>query len=336
MSAATPQHGAFVLSLDFELHWGVRDQTPADGDYQRNILGARTAIPAILRLFEEYGIAATWATVGFLFARDQAEMRSHFPSTRPAYRDPRFDPYAQSVGVDETADPLHFAASLIEQIRATPRQEIGTHTFSHYYCLERGQTKEAFRADLKAAASIADAHGVRLRSIVFPRNQHNPAYDDVLHDAGVIAYRGNQTGWMYRATESADNSPVMRIGRLADTYLPVMSRRATEWSSIRQPNGLCNVPANHFLRPYSPRLRALEPLRKQRIAASIKRAASGHRVVHLWWHPHNFGIHLDENLNMLRSVLEVFARCRETHQMKSLTMAEVADLCGPSSKKHAA
>src|SRR5262245_13071649 len=65
-SQNTPAFGALVISLDFELHWGVRDKRPVDGSYRENLLGAREAIPRMLDLFEEFGIAATWATVGFL------------------------------------------------------------------------------------------------------------------------------------------------------------------------------------------------------------------------------------------------------------------------------
>jgi hypothetical protein len=68
-------------------------------------------------------------------------------SARPRYRDSRLDPYDGAVGEGEADDPLHFAPSLIGRIRATRRQEISTHTFSHYYCLEPGQDRQAFRAD---------------------------------------------------------------------------------------------------------------------------------------------------------------------------------------------
>ena len=40
----------FVISLDFELHWGVFDTFGES--YNENILGARKAVPKILALFE--------------------------------------------------------------------------------------------------------------------------------------------------------------------------------------------------------------------------------------------------------------------------------------------
>src|SRR5713226_4105770 len=127
--------GALVISLDFELHWGVRDSKPLDS-YRQNLLGERTAVPAMLRLFQKYGIHATWAAVGFLFFENKGELLDSLPARRPAYRDRRLSPYqdVERLGVNESEDPLHFAASLIRQVSATPHQEIGSHTFSHYYC----------------------------------------------------------------------------------------------------------------------------------------------------------------------------------------------------------
>src|SRR6266487_5798938 len=60
------QYGALVISLDFELLWGVRDKRTI-ADYGANILGVRRVIPALLDLFAERNIACTWATVGLLF-----------------------------------------------------------------------------------------------------------------------------------------------------------------------------------------------------------------------------------------------------------------------------
>jgi hypothetical protein len=82
-----PDFGALVISLDFELHWGVRDKSAPDGPYRENLLGARKAIPRILDLFEEFDVAATWATVGFLFAESRREREEFSPVVRPQYTD---------------------------------------------------------------------------------------------------------------------------------------------------------------------------------------------------------------------------------------------------------
>ena len=59
--------GTLIISLDFELFWGMLDVCPLE-KYQDHVLGGRKAIPGLLALFQKYGIHATWATVGYLFA----------------------------------------------------------------------------------------------------------------------------------------------------------------------------------------------------------------------------------------------------------------------------
>jgi len=319
-----PGFGAFVVSLDFELHWGIRGGAGNDTRYRRNLLGERQVLPRILHLFGQYGIAATWATVGFLFASGAEELRRFSPDGRPSYADRSLDPYQERVGQSEVDDPLHFAPSLIAAIRRTPRQEIGTHTFSHYYCLAPLQTKEEFRADLASAIAIAQHYGLSLRSAVFPRNQVNDRYMDVLGEAGIICYRGVQKGWMNRAT--SEESAPRRVLRLADSYVTVNEgwSNLTPWDEILRPDGLCNVPASRFLRPYNPVLRALEGKRLSRIVKCLREAAREHKIFHLWWHPHNFGVYQEENLAFLSAVLDEVDRLRRSAGLQSLNLLQAA------------
>lgn len=321
-----PDFGALVISLDFELHWGVRDKCAINGRYRAHLEGARLAIPRILDLFGEFGIAATWATVGFLFAHSKAERESFSPALRPNYADSRLDAYAEPTGQAEADDPLHYAGRLIEQIQSRPGQEIATHTFCHYYCLEAGETPEAFAADLRSAMAIATERGIELKSIVFPRNQLRPGYEQIVREAGLECYRGNDPNWMYRARPRQQETAAVRGPRLIDHYVPISGTKVVGWNEVLQPDGLCNVRASMFLRPYSERWKRFEPLRLKRIAGGIQAAAEQRGIFHLWWHPHNFGINTDENLRFLREVLEVFAQCQKVHGMKSLSMAGVAEL----------
>ncbi|MBI3668696.1 MAG: polysaccharide deacetylase family protein [Acidobacteria bacterium] len=324
--AQSPDFGALVISLDFELHWGVRDNCAPDGPYRGNLLGARQAIPRILDLFEEFEIAATWAAVGFLFAKSRRERERLSPAVRPQYADLRLDPYREPTGAGEDDDPLHYAPGMIEQIRSRPRQEIATHTFSHYYCLEPGETHEAFAADLRSAVAIAHDRGVELRSIVFPRNQFRPGYEELLREFGIVCYRGNEPTWMYRPRPRSRETLAVRAPRLLDHYVSLSGPKVTRWDEIPQPNGLCNVRSSMFLRPFSTRWRSFEPLRLRRIADGLQAAAEQRGIFHLWWHPHNFGAHTEENLQFLRNILQVFFACRRTHGMQSLSMGEVAGL----------
>jgi peptidoglycan/xylan/chitin deacetylase (PgdA/CDA1 family) len=319
--------GTLIISLDFELRWGVLNRCPAGAAYERSLLEARRLIPRMVEIFERESIAATWATVGMLFARNREELEAYRPRVVPAYDDVSLDCHRVKPGRDEASDPLHYAASLVELLRDAPHQEVGTHTFSHYYCTEPGQTTEAFRADLEAALKIAALRGVTLRSIVFPRNQHNPAYDPVLADAGITAYRGNVRSWMWRFAQAEESAtPGRRLGRLMDSYLPLTGSGLVPWNDLPQPHGLSDVRASGLLRAWTPSGRRFEGLRLRRIRESMEAAARAGSIYHLWWHPHNFGAHPDQNLAFLGEVLAAYRRCHGEHGMISMSMADAAKL----------
>lgn len=317
--------GALVISLDFELAWGVRDTLGVDGAYRQNLLGAREAVPRLLDLFARFDIAATWATVGFLFAESRDELLAHAPKLRPTYADGRFDPYADPLGDGERDDPLRFAPSLIAEIASRPRQELASHTFSHYYCLERGQTLDQFDADLASAATLAGARGHRLTSLVFPRNQLRTDYLPALVRNGFTAYRGSEQNVLNKPRPGASGSPVVRALRLGDVYLGLTGPGSVAWNDLGPAGDLTNVRGSRFLRPWSA-TPSLEALRWHRVASSMRAAAVSGALFHLWWHPHNFGVNLQENLAALTRHLELFSQLRDSHGFASYSMAEVVAL----------
>ncbi len=316
-----PKGGALVISLDFELMWGVRDKRTL-ADYGANILGVRDAVPAMLDLFAERNIACTWATVGFLFFRTKRELAAAVPHPLPNYADSRLTPYGDigNLGDGEDADPYHFGRSLLDRVRAYPHQEIGTHTFSHFYCLEQGASLEAFRADLTAAKRVAADVGVTLRSIVFPRNQVSTPHLRICRELGFTAFRGNERVWFHGARRDAEQTLLVRGFRLADSYLPLAGAHAHEPAVIE---GMVDVPASRFLRPVR-RDGFGEALRLRRIVAAMDTAAREDRIFHLWWHPHNFGVDLKANMTFLRSILDQYRNLEARHGMRSMTMGMVA------------
>ncbi|MBI2678091.1 MAG: polysaccharide deacetylase family protein [Candidatus Koribacter versatilis] len=323
--------GSFVISLDFELHWGVRDHRSV-ADYRENLLGVRHAIPQMLAAFARFNVRATWATVGFLFFARKADLLAALPALRPEYEDATLSPYPElaSIGDSEAADPFHYGASLLRLIQQTPGQEIATHTFSHYFCLEKGQTLDAFEADLAAAQLAAERFGLGtkpLQSLVFPRNQSNGAYLEACRRAGFVCYRGNQRSPLYAASDTLGDKGLVKRGlRLADAYLPLtgLSARSLPEIAAQDPGVPYDVPASRFLRPYAPRLGFLEPLRMRRIEREMTQAAERGLVYHLWWHPHNFGANTAENIAALERLLGHFGKLRREHGIESRTMAEVA------------
>ena len=316
--------GALVISLDFELHWGVRDSAPLDGNERARLLSARRIVPRMLDLFEEFSIHATWATVGLMFAHSRTEVEALKPTRRPKYRDSRLDPYQETLGAGEADDPFHFAPSLIAEIASRPGQEIACHSFSHYYAMEPGQGAEEFEADLRSAVAIAAQSGHSLRSYVFPRNEVNPEYLSILKRFGILAYRGTEPTKIKQARSfSEQRRPHRRLGRLLDTYLDLCGNQTCPWP---RDGRLISVAASRYLRPYSPILQPFEAWRHARIEQAMKYAAEQGEVFHLWWHPEDFSYHCDENLGFLRSVLRTFDSYRAQHGMVSVGMAEINSL----------
>ena len=315
--------GSFVVSLDFELMWGKRDNATKES-YGKNIIGVHTALPKILEMFSLYNIHGTWATAGLLFFKNKAEMLADLPALQPSYTDKNLSPYGQYLQTEvEDQDQYHFGLPLLEKIKATANQEISTHTFSHYYCLEDGQTLAQFQSDITAAISIAGKRGIKIKSIIFPRNQFNKEYLKVCSDAGIDSYRNTERSWMYRARKNESESLARRFFRLLDAYINLSGHNcySDEYMGKAYPY---NIPSSRFLRPFSAKIKVLDHLRLKRITNGMTHAAKNNLTYHLWWHPHNFGINQNENLAFLEKILKHHEGLNQKYQFSSCTMDEVA------------
>lgn len=315
--------GALTISLDLELLWGVRDHSTRES-YGANILGGREAVPWMLDLFSEFNIRATWATVGALFAESKEELLAFAPDPkmRPLYDQPALSNYAylNDVGETEAADPYYFGYSLIQKIQATHGQEIATHTFSHYYCLEPGQMAETFGADMQAAVAIATAKGIQMSSIVFPRNQYDQRHIDICARFGITNIRRNPDHWAYRPKNGSSETKLRRAARLLDAYSGVLGPHLYGL----KPNGYTQYPASRFLRPNVGRLSTFHPAHIRVITRNMTQAAKQGKGFHLWWHPHNFGQNLDDNLLGLRQVLMHYKKLNSEFGMKSKSMYDLS------------
>ena len=85
-------NGAFIISLDFELLWGVFDVVDLQGK-RKYFENTRKIIPEMLKVFGENDIHVTWATVGMLFNRDWKEWERNFPTELPPYENEELSAY---------------------------------------------------------------------------------------------------------------------------------------------------------------------------------------------------------------------------------------------------
>jgi peptidoglycan/xylan/chitin deacetylase (PgdA/CDA1 family) len=330
------ENGKFVISLDFELLWGVRDKMTIQ-EYGENIKGVQSVIPKLLDAFSQYGIKATFATVGFLFFKTKNELLQNLPAKYPGYSIKKYSPYVgyfNEVGEDYQKDIFHFAPLLIEKIKDYPDHEIGTHTYSHYYCLEEGQTVEEFRDDLLKAIELAEKNHIKISSLVFPRNQFNDKYLEICKELEIICYRGNEHSWLYRAKNAENENRLRRAFRLLDAYINISGHNCYDDNFLQQ-NYPVNIPASRFLRPFTPALEKLDRLKLKRITNGMTYAAQKNLTYHLWWHPHNFGINQDQNFKLLEKILVHYEQLNSQYGFTSITMSKLAKQVLNKKESHA-
>lgn len=318
-------NGIFTISLDFELYWGMKDVVSIQ-EYKKHLEGTPTGINKTLKLFEEYNIHATWSTIGFLFFSNLDELKANYPMQIPKYKEKEIDLYNYLEQNPNIIEKYHFAPKLIDLIQTYKNQEISTHTFSHYYTLEDGQNPEIFYEDLLSAKKIAKAKNIDINSIVFPRNQFNKSYLDILEKVGISSYRGNENGWIYQASdEKSKKTAIKRALRLLDSYINISGHHTYSLEQLSKKTPY-NIPSSRFLRPYSKKLYFLNNLKLKRIKNSMTYAAKNAELFHLWWHPHNFGADTYENISFLIKILNHYKILEKQYGYKSLNMDELSKI----------
>ncbi len=316
------KNGTLIISLDFELLWGIFDKV----DYREKEIyfkNTREVIPQILNLFAEYGIHCTWATVGMLFNENWDEWNSNFPDVLPDYENEKLCAYKFGRIIQSKAtEKMCFAPDLIREISNTPGQEIGTHTYSHYYCLENGQNTHSFRADLEQVIKVASELDIELHSLVFPRNQLNGEYLEICAELGIKTVRSNPSSWYWKDTEK--NKLIHKIFRTGEAYMGI-NDKSYKISNLKNENkSPLSQLASRFLRSHSS-ISLLNKLRLKRIKSEMTKAAKYNEVYHLWWHPHNFGNNPQENLKALRLILIHYQSCKEKYNFESKNMDGIYD-----------
>ncbi|WP_415735757.1 polysaccharide deacetylase family protein [Lacicoccus alkaliphilus] len=312
-------NGSLIISLDFELFWGYID-SDSMGRQLTRMKHTRTAASDLIDFFEVNDVKVTWATVGFLMLDGaDALMEVMRGDDLPAYKHPRFDNYQtfrEALTHEDYTGDLFFAPELVGKLSDSKHQDIGTHTASHYYCLEKGQTQAELDKDVSIAVDIAAQHDICIKSIVFPRNQYDSGALSILRNHGIDIYRGNPDHFIYK-TRREDNL-LIRALHLLDNYVNIAG-------SITHPPplpeaGLYNMKASRFLRPMSRRNHRFRKLQLRRIKNEMTHAAKNNLYYHLWWHPHNFSGCTAENFQFLEEIIDHFKYLKQTYHFSSESM----------------
>jgi hypothetical protein len=296
--------GIFTISIDFELVWGTLDSKRYRRLDRLCTIERYCVIDRLLALFAEYGISATWCTVGHLFLDNCSE-----PTC--------VDRALHGRNASEETAPLFLGRSLVERILRCPvPQEIGCHTFTHINFSEDKCSKAAAEAQVASCILAAHSLGIKMRSFVFPRNL--TGHLDVLRAHGFACFRGPEPRWW-----NSQNTPgiVGRLGHLVDigtaSTPPVVQ-------PVMNPSGLWNIPGSMLFTPAQGLRRAIPiSFRVRRARKGLDAAAKQKKIFHLWFHPTDLAANCEPMLRGLRNVLEHGQRLRDRNELRILPMASL-------------
>jgi peptidoglycan/xylan/chitin deacetylase (PgdA/CDA1 family) len=168
--------GGFVISADFELAWAWRYSKTSKDPFNlalRKAKQERENVPVFVKMFEEYKIPITWATVGHLFlescTKNDHDWMRRIPHFNNHWLFEKGDWYDYDPCSNYKSAPEWYAPDLIEMIlKSKVKHEIGSHSFSHLHFNDKVCPPEAADDDIKACIDAASKWNIELKSMVFP------------------------------------------------------------------------------------------------------------------------------------------------------------------------
>ncbi len=299
--------GSVVFSVDAELGWGAHDLHPLTTEELKRYRQSRQNWMELLRLFEAYGVKATWAVVAHVLTDD------------PRYRErhPYSSEWFERADRGIQARPQQWIGrDLVEAVlEASVDNELASHSFSHAVFTEISE--EVAAAECELAREIGTENGFDFTSFVFPRNRvdHLP----VLAKHGFQCYRGRRPALV--SSVPGVQGLGMLVGSLTGAVAPpTVTPRLEE-------HGLVNIPASLFLggfrgQPWSGIGSVHDDPAVTLAKRGIDRACERKEVFHMWLHPHDL---TDESyVKRLGNILDYVTLKRSQNEVEVHTMGDIA------------
>jgi len=310
----TKKTGVFLLSLDFEALWGAIGGLNKNefNSFYNHVKDDEKIVNTLLEVFAEYNIHATWATVGAMLCNNKEEALQY---VRNDIYYPKWDISIKQFISNIQEPSLFFMPNLVRTVASVQGQEIGSHTFSHYYGNELGVSDDLLKQEIESSKLIFSKEGYSIKSLIMPRNQVENLNTDILTQNGIIAVRGRN--------HSPKRGALGRVINFLDSYLPIF--QCTYALPVCPGMGIVDLKASLFFRSFFKKLRVLEGLKLWRIKTAMTQAAKKGECFHLWFHPHNLGNNLEYNITTLKKIFKHYHNLSIKYGLQSLTMAECID-----------
>lgn len=284
--------GAFCISIDLELLWGVWDSlTPRAISMAES--AERPIVRRLLRLFDRFDVSATWAVVGRVF--DSSRGFDGLSGAREAW----------------------FAPELVDEIRSCRvPQEVGSHSYAHVYF--SSISAEEAREDVERDAELRRRCGLEFKSFVFPRNM--VGHLELLAGRGINVYRSHDAGALQWVRTSVPRA--YSAANLLDKVIPITPPLVSPVARDGK-GALTELPSSTLLLGRSGMRRlASTGVTIHRWQRALDHAAASGRVFHPWFHPSNFYYDTDGQFAVLESVLEYAAALRDSGRLIFRIMGE--------------
>lgn len=187
------EKGGLIISADFEMAWAWR-YTKTGFDHTQKGKIERENFPKIIKVFEDYKIPITFATVGHLFL-ESCKKGDHNWMSRIPYFDDHWkftegDWYDHDPHSNYKTAPEWYAPDLIQMILdSNVNHEIGTHTFTHIDFTYKNCPAQVAEDELKACMEAVKPYNIELKSMVFPGGTWGNI--EILKKNGIDIYRKN-------------------------------------------------------------------------------------------------------------------------------------------------
>ncbi|MCE7995853.1 MAG: polysaccharide deacetylase family protein [Roseivirga sp.] len=296
--------GKLLISLDTEIAWGRvghSDQSQLGALYQKT----KEVIRRLIELFDKYDIPVTWAVVGRLVdkrnANDQAirgMMAEFYPGIEP----------------NEYEGDFYSFPDLMDLLAgSTSKPEVTSHSYSHIVYGDADATLA--ETDLSEAGEVLKQHQLSPATFIFPRNSID--HLEAVKAAGFSHYRRKGQSWLDRIP-----GKLRQVSSLLDILLPIAPEVGK--ASLHQ-TGLIGVPGGLLFRKSNLGLRKIVPVSalKRKALLGLKKAVRKREIFHLWFHPFNFAYDSENHFKEFEKVLQKADELRKSGELEILTVNRV-------------
>ena len=279
--------GGLVVSIDFELYWGYRQQQQKPLSENQ----IEVDLNRLKALLDRHNIYSTWAIVGELGASDSEIQVQNNSDNSTLYRQREW---------------------IKNHLLNDPKVEIGSHSSRHIFYQEI--TAEQVRADLTNAYAQLHNLDTTGSTIVYPRNQYDANILSMTERAGFQLYRATQSPWWLQSSKYSTERKLVRLFKHVSEFIP--QDRSVRWT-IKNDHFVGMSDSRFFrLFPEGPIGDLFTKLYRSIIQYELQRSLSQRRFYHIWFHPHNF-MTRPHRLDELDAFFRYFNQIRKRYDAQS-------------------